>query len=694
MFEFSVACKYLIPRRRQLSVSIISLISILVIATVVWLVVVFFSVTEGLEKSWISKLTALTAPVRITPKEAYFNSYYYLIDSISDASNYSLKTLGEKKRAPQTDPYNKMQDQEIPSSWPLPDTNKQGELKDLVKLAFAAENDLKNIQGLTLKDYELTASHVRLELKRISPAVNNHFLINKPSLSEISYPVFISPFDPDNIALQNNLLPPSNADLNHFLQVLPFKKRVLNDQKSPLQRFFSSVVIEQLKPSPSGWPIPSSLFPLEGSWKGCAIIKDKQPIQIIIPQQTSTLSSLEKQLQDIGLIVQTCAIVFHNHENTIYLKDEAPISGSNIPLLLEPQARFQAHLDEESLLKTQRLSDLRFSVQIPIQNTVLLGSIPYRNVEIAQAQLHPSNNQPFWTTTHDHTSTLPRDETLGEGVLLPKTFQAAGVLLGDKGTLSYLSQTVSSLQEMPIPIYVAGFYDPGIIPMGGKFLIANQEVTDLIHSAHQSEESDSLSNGINVRFTHLKDADTVKNLLVQKFKEEGIDRYWNVETYKDFEFTKPLLSELQSQKNLFMLIAVVIILVACSNIISMLIILVNDKKTEIGILRSMGATSWSIALIFGMTGGLIGILGSLIGIGAALLTLSHIDLLAHFLSSLQGYEMFSSNLYGSSLPSELSFDALSFVSLATVCLSLLAGIVPAIKACLLNPSHILRSGGE
>src|ERR1700704_6021378 len=99
MFELSVALKYLIPRRRQLSVSIISLISVLVIALVVWLIVVFFSVTNGLEKNWIQKLTALTAPLRITPTEAYYNSYYYQIDSISDASQYNPKTIREKKES-------------------------------------------------------------------------------------------------------------------------------------------------------------------------------------------------------------------------------------------------------------------------------------------------------------------------------------------------------------------------------------------------------------------------------------------------------------------------------------------------------------------------------------------------------------------------------------------------------------------
>jgi lipoprotein-releasing system permease protein len=265
--------------------------------------------------------------------------------------------------------------------------------------------------------------------------------------------------------------------------------------------------------------------------------------------------------------------------------------------------------------------------------------------------------------------------------------------VGDRGTLSYVAATSSLIQEQKIPVYVAGFYDPGIIPIGGKFVLANREVTSLIRSSHQQEDRSSVTNGINVRFDNLNQADLVKSELQKKLNENGIDRYWTIQTYRDYEFTKEIMQELRSQKNLFMLIALVIIIVACSNIISMLIILVNDKKLEIGILRSMGASSTSIALIFGISGAFIGISGSLLGIGSALITLKNLNLLTDLLSRLQGHEMFSSSLYGEVLPSELSWEALSYVLLATVLLSLLAGIIPAIKACLVRPSEILKGMG-
>ena len=123
----------------------------------------------------------------------------------------------------------------------------------------------------------------------------------------------------------------------------------------------------------------------------------------------------------------------------------------------------------------------------------------------------------------------------------------------------------------------------------------------------------------------------------------------------------------------------------------MLIILVNDKKTEIGILRSMGATSGSIAAIFGICGIVMGLLGSFIGILTAVLTLQNLQGLINFISRLQGYEMFNPHFYGERLPSDVSLQTLGYVMLATAFISLIAGLVPAIKASLMRPSAILRA---
>src|SRR3989338_8769625 len=143
MFELSIALKYLIQRRKQLSVSLIALMSVVVISLVVWLVIVFLSVTEGIERGWLEKLTQLNAPIRITPTSDYYASYYYQIDSVSAASNYSYKTIGEKAEAKLSDPYNPEEDQEISARFGSADRLSNGTLKDPVKIAYQILSDLK-----------------------------------------------------------------------------------------------------------------------------------------------------------------------------------------------------------------------------------------------------------------------------------------------------------------------------------------------------------------------------------------------------------------------------------------------------------------------------------------------------------------------------------------------------------------------
>nr|NGX33658.1 Lipoprotein-releasing system transmembrane protein LolE [Candidatus Anoxychlamydiales bacterium] len=151
------------------------------------------------------------------------------------------------------------------------------------------------------------------------------------------------------------------------------------------------------------------------------------------------------------------------------------------------------------------------------------------------------------------------------------------------------------------------------------------------------------------------------------------------------------MQQFQSDRTLFTLIAIIILIAACSNIISMLVLLVNDKKKEIAILRSMGASSKSIAVIFGFCGFIMGLFSSIIGIGASIITLKHLDVVIKLLSMIQGHTFFNAAFFGNKLPNDLSYDALLFVIIITPILALIAGIVPAIKASRVHPSSILRS---
>lgn len=701
MFELSVACKYLLPRRRQLSVSIISLISIFVIALVVWLIVVFFSVTDGLEKNWINKLTALTAPVRITPTEAYYNSYFYQVDGISEASGYSNKSIREKLAAHQSDPYDPHVDEEIPPTWNAPDFDAEGHLKDPVKLAYASIQQLKGIPDLQIQDFELTGSQIHLRLLRPLEAQNPYGGYRGLAESQLTYPTYLGNFDSDNTHFKRALLPLETADFNNILNLIGVSQNEKEASFDPekmqerLQTYFRFINVNALKTRSSGWRIPSQLIPSHAEWEVYALFKGQTLLKVIVPPQVKDLQTIQNLVAEdttlngfrghLQINNQVPSLEIPNHPHT----EMSP----RIPLVLQGNVFISATLISDSIQKARRVDDIQFDTEIHVQGSLLKGKIPYRGLEIGQATFNQHPDAPFWVSqsANGHLN-LPRDLGVGDGILLPKSFKDAGVRVGDRGFLTYLAPTASTLQEQHLPTFVAGFYDPGIIPIGGKFILANRDVISIIRSAHDSEDR-AATNGINVRFTDFKLAKDVKAQLTQAFKEQGISRYWNIETYQEYEFTKEIIRELQSQKNIFLVISVVIILVACSNIISMLVILVNDKKVEIGILRSMGATSKSIALIFGVAGGLIGMVGSLLGIGVAILTLKNLHWIIGFISHIQGYNMFNTAFYGEMMPQELSYEALSFVLMATFILSLLAGIVPAVKACLLRPTAILKSTG-
>ncbi|CRX38496.1 ABC transporter permease [Estrella lausannensis] len=555
-FELSVALKYIKPDIRQLSVSIISMISVLVISLVVWLVVVFLSISWGLEKGWVAKLITLSAPVRVVPTDAYYQSYYYLADSISSGSNYAPKTLGEKLIAEKADPYDPEWDQEIPAHFPKPDLDASGSLKDLIQIAF---REIDKVREATPYEYQKAVSAMSLKMFRRGASED------EDTVAFLNQNVYVGSLEGSGVENTQVILKPKEDDIRALMTSFSY-----------------------------GFETP------DGAW-----LHANQPL-------------IEKRLSSWEELLE---------------KQKSGTSGT----LANP-----------------------FFFELSKEHSILRDSL------------------------------ATYGERAPEAILVPKIFKESGVRMGDRGHLNYFAPSADGPRELKMPVIVAGFYDPGIIPLGGRFILTRKEVVSLLQ-ASVPDDMRHEATGIGVNLTDIAVADHVKEEILARFQAQGITPYFRVETYKEYDYAKDIILQLQSEKNLFTMLAVIILIVACSNIVSMLIILVNDKKTEIGILRSMGATSLSIASIFGATGIFLGISGSIIGISLAILTLNNLDSLIALITRMQGYEMFNPQIYGEALPSELSVEALLFVVFSTAFISLIAGTVPACKACLLKPSEILKA---
>ncbi len=684
MFELSIARRYLFPRWRQISVSIISILSTLVIALVVWLIVVFFSVKDGLESGWINTIVALTAPVRVTPTEHYFKSYYYLADTISNSSNYTVKTLAEKKDAPLTDPYNPEEDEEIPSFWPHPDRLPDGSLIDPVKQAFALASSLPGESRLSVSDYETAVANLTIHLDALHAVTSN--TAQRQTLEQV---VYLGSLDPSARAVSRILLPPAAPDVAHMLNQL----LATHPSAEQLLAFFNAFQITELQTPTAGWKLPPLLLPSQARWKGIFLPHYRGGNRLFVPVESNNTHTLLIKFQKSGIAAEAVDIAIENGQVSFATATENfKFSINDIPLFLEGDVTIPASIAKEHLKETSHLGDIPVSAKLLIQGSELNGEIRLNSLPIAAIVPSRSNGWSGIVNVSPKQEALlwPSNSSMTSPILLPKVFKEAGALIGDKGYLTYYSPTPSAVQEQRIPVFIAGFYDPGIMPIGSKYVIGPKTLVSEVHGAIPNEQA-TFSNGINIRFDDFKNAPHVKNQLKEAFEAAGIAPYWKIETYQEFEYTKDLIQQLSSEKNLFSLISLIIIIVACSNIISMLIILVNDKKIEIGILRSMGATWAHIATIFGFCGMVIGALGSLIGIGASILTLHYINELVDFLGRLQGYDLFNPVYYGSVLPTQLSVEALALVFVATAIISLLAGMVPAIKASLLRPSAILRA---
>ncbi|MFP3023551.1 MAG: lipoprotein-releasing ABC transporter permease subunit [Wolbachia sp.] len=151
------------------------------------------------------------------------------------------------------------------------------------------------------------------------------------------------------------------------------------------------------------------------------------------------------------------------------------------------------------------------------------------------------------------------------------------------------------------------------------------------------------------------------------------------------------VNALKTERNVMFLILTLIIVVAAFNIVSSLMMIVQEKKSAIAIMRTFGATSGSIMRIFCACGLLIGFAGTCLGSIIGVVFSLNIENIRVFLESITNVKLLDPMIhFFSSLPVILSTQDVVNISTLALFLSFLATIPPALQAAAQDPVEILR----
>lgn len=258
--------------------------------------------------------------------------------------------------------------------------------------------------------------------------------------------------------------------------------------------------------------------------------------------------------------------------------------------------------------------------------------------------------------------------------------RALAVQTGDKVTLIAPQGLVTPAAVLPRlkQFRVVGIFEAGMFEFdSGLALIHIKDAQTL----YQMGESVS---GVRLQLTDM----FLARQLVAKLSQELPPETWVTDwTQSHANFFRAV----QMEKTVMFIILSLIVAVAAFNIVSALVMAVQDKRADIAILRTLGASPGSVMTIFVIQGALMGIIGLGLGVTLGVALALNISTLVPWIERTLGVQFLAKDVYYiSDLPSQLLWgDVIGVVGIAFV-LTLVATLYPSWRASRINPAEALR----
>jgi lipoprotein-releasing system permease protein len=267
-------------------------------------------------------------------------------------------------------------------------------------------------------------------------------------------------------------------------------------------------------------------------------------------------------------------------------------------------------------------------------------------------------------------------------VIGDKAAKNLGVGIGDKLTFVTPEVTVTPGGIFP---RMKRFTVVGIFHVGAGELDGYLGLTNLTDLARLHRWKPEQVQGLRLKFDDLFQAPRVAWEIAQKLGDhEYYARDWT-RTHGN------LYQAIRMEKAMIGLLLLLIVAVAAFNIISTLVMVVNDKKGDIAILRTLGSTPAQIMGIFMVQGTVIGVVGTLIGAVVGIFAALNVSAAISALEGLIGHKFLNADVYFIDyLPSQLMAEDVVLVCGAALILSFLATLYPAWRAARTQPAEALR----